>query len=212
MYKAYLFDMDGTLVDTFDLIYKAFNQSLADNGKRGMTKKEFDDRLFGKPVDGTLKRLLGVETEEDTLKIMRDFQKHWMENLSMLKVFKDVDSSLEKLKSRKKKLGVVSTSPRKVIERTLGVVGILKYFDVIVGGDDVDSCKPHYQPIMAAVEELDVPIDEIVFVGDTIYDMQAGKNMGCSTVLLLNDYNKGVLEKTHPDKVIKSIKELLTEK
>jgi len=209
MYKAFLFDMDGTLVDTFDLIYESFNSALEENGKRVLTKHEFDKKLFGKPVDSTLHRLIGAVTEEETKKILKSFEKYWFSNLAKVKVFKNVPQTLQRLKSDGYKLGVVSTSPRGVIFETLRGIGIYDHFDVFIGEEDAKQKKPHHEPVTNALRVLRIEPKEAVFVGDTVYDVQAGKSAGCFTVFLQNAYNGDVLDMEKPDMVIKDISELI---
>jgi 2-phosphoglycolate phosphatase len=209
MHKVFLFDMDGTLVDTFDLIYESFNKALEEHGKTKMTKRDFDKKLFGKPVDSTISRLLGITTKEEHKKILKSFERYWLENLPKVKVFKNVPQTLKSLKQSGYVLGVVSTSPRDVIAETLKQTGVLDYFDVLIGEEDAKNKKPHHEPIVNALSILRAGADKAVFIGDTIYDVQAGKAAGCRTIFMLNPYNGEVLEQVKPDRVIKDISELL---
>jgi pyrophosphatase PpaX len=209
MYKALLFDMDGTLVDTFDLIHSSFNKALEENGKRTLTKGEFKERLFGKPVDSTLPEILGVESKEEVKRILKSFEIYWLRDLKNVKVFKNVFITLQRLKDKGCKLGVVSTSPRDVIEETLRETSIYPFFDIIIGEEDVKRKKPHKEPVASALKLLGVRPDGAAFVGDTIYDMQAAKSAGCETILMLNGHNKDVLDSFKPDRVIGDIEELL---
>ena len=208
MYKAFLFDMDGTLVDTFILIYESFNAALEENGKRTLTKSEFDKKLFGKPVDSTLHRLVGPLTDEETRQILKSFEKYWIRNLHKVKVFKNVPLTLEHLRDKGFKLGVVSTSPRDVIYETLKHTGIYDFFDVIIGEEDATNKKPHHEPVTNALRVLQLEPEDALFVGDTIYDVMAGKSAGCQTAFMLNDYNGDVLKEEKPDMVIRDISEL----
>jgi len=209
MHKAYLFDMDGTLVDTFDLIYESFNEALKENKKRALTKSEFDRKLFGKHICDTLHELIGPYTEKEFQAIMESFQVAWFKRLDKVKVFKNVPLTLQRLRAKGFKLGVVSTSPREVIEKTLRQTGIFEFFDAFIGAEDTMQKKPHCEPVVHALNTLGIGPEEAVYVGDTLYDIQAGHSTGCYTVLVLNDYNGDVLEKERPDRVVKDIAELL---
>jgi len=204
-----LFDMDGTLVDTFMLIYDSFNNALDENGRPQLSKTDFKEKLFGKPVDDTLEDLIGEIDAAGISKLLKDFERHWLKNLDQVKIFKDVALTLKHLKDKGVKLGVVSTSPRDVIDLTLREVGIRSFFDVIIGEEDVENKKPHHEPITTALDQFRVPPEGAVFVGDTIYDIQAGNNAGCCTVLLLNGHNEDVLEREKPNVVIDNMRELL---
>ncbi len=207
--KAFLFDMDGTLVDTFSLIHKSFNTALKANGKRQLTEDEFNKKLFGKPVDSTLERLVGPITRSENARIMGAFEREWLDNLGQVKVFKNVPLTLGRLKRAGCKLGVVSTSPRDVIKKTLEHTGIRGFFDVLIGEEDAVNKKPHHEPVTNALKALGTRPDEAVFVGDTIYDIQAGKSAGCYTVFLVNAYNGGFLQRARPDRAVRDVSELL---
>ena len=206
---TFLFDMDGTLVDTFDIIYESFNKALAVNNKKTFTKQGFKQTLFGKPVDRETYRMLDITDEKEVKKIMGDFQGFWFENLPKVKIFKDVRLTLEELKERGSKLGVVSTSPRDVIKKTLEHAGVYDLFDVFVGEEDVENKKPHREPVCTALNALSISPEQTFFVGDTVYDLMAGKTAGCRTVLLLNGYNEEVMDIMKPDYMVQDIRELL---
>jgi pyrophosphatase PpaX len=206
---AFLFDMDGTLVDTFDLIYDSFNKALAVNSKKTFTKQEFKETLFGKPVDRETYHMLDITDEKEVQKIMKDFQGFWFENLPKVKIFKDVRLTLEELKERGSNLGVVSTSPRDVIKKTLQHAGVYNLFDVFVGEEDVRNKKPHREPVCTALDALNLSPEQTFFVGDTVYDLMAGQTAGCRTVLLLNGYNEEVMDIMKPDYMVQNIRELL---
>jgi len=67
----------------------------------------------------------------------------------------------------------------------------------------------NHEPVTNALNELGVTPEDAIFIGDTVYDVMAGKAAGCHTVFLLNDFNKEVLEKEKPDRVIRNVSELL---
>lgn len=201
--------MDGTLVDTFDLIYESFNEALAENKRRTLTKSEFDKKLFGKHIDSTIYDLIGQVSEGEMHAIMGSFEAAWVKRLKKVKVFKNVPLTLQRLKASGFKLAVVSTSPRGVIEKTLQQTGISKYFDAIIGAEDAAQKKPHCEPVVHALNALNLGPEEAIYVGDTLYDIQAGHSAGCFTAFLLNKYNGDVLEKENPDKVIWDVSELV---
>lgn len=210
MYSTFLFDMDGTLVDTFHLIFESFNIALAANGLRQLTEQEFSNHLFGKPIDGSLQALVGTISQDQTKKLLRDFQDLWLRELRRVRVFREVPETLRLLKLNGARVGVVSTSPRGVIEETLKVAGILCYFDVIIGDEDAQKKKPDPEPVLKALKHIGACPAETVYVGDTIYDIIAGKAAGCTTVLMLNSHNRDVPSQSSPDAVLHKFKDLLS--
>ncbi len=207
--RAVLFDMDGTLVDTHDLIYESFNKALHELNKKPLSKEDFTYKLFGKPVDSSVYSLVGISSDREYHQLMAFFESAWIKNLKKLKVLKDVPLTLRRLREKGRKLGVVSTSPRNIVAKTLEVAGIRSYFDVIIGGDDARNKKPHHEPVTNALKILGVAAKNAIYVGDTIYDVQAGRSAGCYTVFLLNSYNRDNSTRAHPDRAIEKVSELL---
>lgn len=206
MFKAYLFDMDGTLVDTANIIMASFNKALENNGVKRLSSRDFYDKMFGVPPQ-RIGEVLDIDKTK-TKSILLDFMGQWTKQLPEVKVFESADSTLKKLKKSGKKLGVVSASPNEIIEKTLASTNLLGYFGAIVGSDDVTRHKPHHDPVTLALKRLKASPSETLFIGDTKFDMQAGRDAGCTTVLFNNGRNKYPNE-VNSDYTIERISEIL---
>jgi len=101
------------------------------------------------------------------------------------------------------KCGVVSMNPRRVIIQILDTIGLLELMDVIVGTEDVERGKPAPDPILEACMQLGVNPREAVYIGDSVYDVQAATAAGAVSVLI-GPPRAGV----RPHFVVGSLKEL----
>lgn len=206
MFQAYLFDMDGTLVDTAEIIFDSFNEALRENGLKPLPVGFYYDKVFGN-APGSIAKIIKV-SDKKMRGILDDFMVHWMTRIPRAKAFQNVDATLRELRANNRKLGIVSASPHEVIKKTLETVGIYGLFDVVVGEDDSSSAKPNHEPVTLALKKLGVRAENAVFIGDTNIDIMAGNAAGCVTVLIKKESN-GSKSGIEPDYTIKNIKEVL---
>ncbi|MCL4366439.1 HAD-IA family hydrolase, partial [Patescibacteria group bacterium] len=95
------------------------------------------------------------------------------------------------------------------ILKSLKHVGILDYFDIVVGADDVNNPKPHQDHVLAALQKLGVEPENAYMVGDTDHDILAGKSAGVKTIGVTYGWLGQDIKKYKPDYVIDDIEQLL---
>ena len=96
------------------------------------------------------------------------------------------------------RLGIVSTKYRSRIASTLERHGLTDRFDVIIGGEDVERHKPHPEGLHRAVEGLRVPVDQTLYVGDTVADAVAAREAGSPFVAVLSGMTRAEEFDPHP--------------
>ncbi|HBJ30724.1 MAG TPA: hypothetical protein DDY93_05080 [Dehalococcoidia bacterium] len=101
-------------------------------------------------------------------------------------IFPEVPEVLDDLKNRGYTMGIVSTKYRYRIEDILGRAGLLRYFDNIVGGEDVDRHKPAPDSLLLAMENLSVSRQEVIYVGDSITDAKTAEAAEVEFVAVLS--------------------------
>lgn len=154
-FKAYLFDMDGTVADTMPLHFLSWTQAVEEAGGN------FPEDLFyawgGVPLLGVVRNLnrhFGYSLDPAAVA-------HRKESLylSMLDQVTPVASVLEHIHAQHGKIpfAIVSGSPRESIRRTLTTLNLLDYFPVIVGAEDYTHGKPDPEPFLTAAQRLNVP-------------------------------------------------------
>jgi pyrophosphatase PpaX len=201
MYSTLLFDFDGTLVPSLELWLQAFQYAVSQYG-RDIPEQTIIDRFYYRDYVDVCAEF-GFPSGEE----LRD---HVHDGLTIAftsaELFEGVKDLLAKARSTGKRVGLVTSSPRMQVESVLSRVGIDKAFDTIVTGDDVVNFKPHPEPVLMALSNLDARADETLFVGDYVFDVLAGRAAGTTTALFLPDrharfYDFDKLRATEPDLV-----------
>lgn len=180
MYKAVLFDFDGTLLDTHKLIIAGLNLISLKNRGVGFDDQEHG-RVLGKPLEEQIRMLCSLNVRENTAEFIRWYG----ENHDIYaKPYDDVDEMLLMLKAEGYKLGIVTNNSRQGMNPGLALLGLEDLFDVIVTRDDVKACKPSPEGIQKALGALGVVPDECIYVGDSAGDMAAARGAGVMPVLV----------------------------
>lgn len=204
-----LFDLDGTLVDTTNLIlscYRASINKLVDNPPS-------DEEIlqgFGTPLSQQLYRLFPTlrDRPDEIITLWRQTQDELHDRL--IKPFPGTAEVLRELRRRGYPLGVVTSKERVAAERDLAMYGLKELADVIVCWDDTSNHKPHPEPILRGLELMAAPAAEALYVGDSLHDMKAGREAGAKVAAALwGPFAKESLLAFKPDFLLKSIRDLL---
>jgi pyrophosphatase PpaX len=181
--RSVLFDLDGTLVDTIELIRRSFHQAFDVLGMTRPPDAVFVDTI-GLPLRTQFAQVTSDAGQIDRLiEAYRDY--YIQHHNDLIEVYDGIQELLDAIASRGLALGVVTSKIQRGAQRTLGAAGLASRFQVVIGADDVGNPKPHPEPVQRALEQLDMPPDEACLVGDSIYDMQAGRAAGVHTVAAL---------------------------
>lgn len=175
--KALLFDFDGTLLNTNDLIIQTF-MYIFDEKFPGQYSTEECLRFIGPSLKQTFDELTPGETD-----VMIGKYKEWnaINHDRLVTSYDAVVETLEELHNLGIKMAIVSTKSRESLARGLKVLCAEQYFDVIVGLDDVEHVKPHPEPVLLALEKLGVGKEEAIMIGDNSHDIEGGQNAGVRT-------------------------------
>ena len=176
--KAVLFDLDGTLVDSFEAWFHTFNDGLKHFSLRTLSRIEFA-KDFGAPIENDIKKhFIGKTIEE----VKNMHNSNFMKWKNYVKLNQQSKTILKNLKRREIKLGLISNSTKFIINAILKHYKIKNYFEVIITLDDVKRRKPAPDMILKACKMLKVKPENTILVGDTKNDMIAGRRAGCITV------------------------------
>lgn len=178
MIKAVLFDMDGVLVDSIEAWFRLFNKTLKHFGKEEFAREKFLNKVWGGPIERDAEEFFGKPLE-DVKKFYFDNFDSFKENL---RLFPNTKETLTILKNKKLKLGLVTNTPKKQAYKLINHLKLKEYFDVVVGGDEVEHGKPDPDMILLACRILGVKPRDSIYVGDTNVDIIAGKKAGCFTI------------------------------
>jgi len=197
-FGTFLFDLDGTLIDSVELILRSYRHTLRTH--RGV---EPPDELWLKGL-GTPIRVQLRQWTDDPAEIDAMAQTYTTYNLehhdALVRPYDGIVSAVTRLRERGKRLGLVTSKVRSTALRGLRLAGIADAFDVIVGADEVVHPKPHPEPVLTALERLGVGREDVVFIGDARHDMVCGRAAGVATAAALwGPFDRAHLEDLEPD-------------
>jgi phosphoglycolate phosphatase len=205
--KLIIFDLDGTLVNTSRDITNALNYALQPYGLKDLTVED-TIKLVGEGLTRLIEKLLGDEKIQFKDIILKRFLDYYSEHLiDYSSVYPHVKEILEKLNDYKK--AVISNKREYLSTRLLDKLDMLKHFDLVVGSDTTSERKPSAIPVIHVLTKLGVNPDESIIVGDSNYDIEAGKKAGLKTVAVTYGYRERQYL-IDADYIIDSMKDLLT--
>ncbi len=181
-YDSYLFDADGTLFDTVDLICACFEFISEKYADKVMDRATIINGI-GLPLRSQLVTHLGPDLDHDLiLDEYLQYQLSIMENC--ISPFPHVVETLETLKDAGKKLAIVTSRRRFSLEKILESTDTAKYFDVLVTPEDTIKHKPDAEPALKAMSLLGADKTSTVFTGDALYDICSGASAGIDTIFV----------------------------
>lgn len=204
--KALLFDFDGTLLDTNDLIIQTFMQ-IFDEKFPGQYTTQDCLKFIGPSLKQTFDELTPGETDEMIAKYKKWNAQHHDE---LVKGYDAVLETLGQLHAMGIKLAIVSTKGQDGLARGMKVLGAGHLFDVIVGIDDVTHVKPHPEPILLALQKLGVTKEEAIMIGDNSHDIEGGQNAGVRTAgVAWAAKGEEFLQQFNPDYMLHHMRDLI---
>ncbi|MDO3677280.1 pyrophosphatase PpaX [Paenibacillus ehimensis] len=179
MIQTVLFDLDGTIVDTNELIIQSFLHTFEGITAEPVTREHIVPNM-GRPLIEQMMFFSGREQVDDLVQKYRTFNIAHHDEL--VREFPHVRETLAKLHAAGVKLGVVTSKIRQTTEMGLKLTELYDYFGTIVTVDDVGKAKPDPEGIHKAVRELGGDLSSALMVGDSHYDIEAAHNAGIPSV------------------------------
>lgn len=172
--ETILFDLDGTLLDTNDLIMGSFQHTIKQYADREYTEDEIQ-AFIGPPLRDSLMKIRPDQVDE----MMDTYRSHNLENHDRLvKAFDGVFETVKNLHEKGIKMAIVTSKLRDTAIKGMVLTGIDQFFDVIIGLDDVDNAKPHPEALVEAMDQLKADPMTTMMVGDNSHDLEAAHNAG----------------------------------
>lgn len=178
--RAVLFDLDGTLLDSIDLILDSYAHTFA-HFDLAAPPRETLLADIGVPLWVVFDRVGGdPERVHEMIAAYRDF--NLAHHDTRVAAFPGVAEMVREVRARGCLTALVTSKNRHGALRGLRVLGLSDAIDVVVGADDVERPKPDREPVTFALTRLGVPPGEAVFVGDSVHDIASGRTAGVRTV------------------------------
>jgi pyrophosphatase PpaX len=177
-YPTVLFDLDGTLIDSGEIILSSFRYAT-----RTVLAREIPDEVLAAAVGGSniydQMRAFDEDRAEELVRVYREHNEPLHDDLV---AFEGIERVLERLKSEGRRLGIVTAKRRRTVDLAFAMLPLEDYFGAVVTAEQTEHHKPHPEPVLAALERLGSKPEEAAFVGDSPFDMGAGKAAGVFTV------------------------------
>jgi len=195
-YKGIIFDIDGTLTSTNELIFATFNHIAQKYEGRTYSDEEII-AMFGPTEDVILREKFNGEKFKE---VYDEYYRFYRENHPrMADLYPGIVDILRELKERKILTSIFTGKGRKTTEITLEILGIKNFFDMIVTGDDVINHKPSPEGIIKFINTYNLKKDEVLMVGDSVADIIAARDAQIDIASVVWDsYAKDEVVKLNP--------------
>ena len=209
MIKGVVFDFDGTIVDSMKMVFDVLNESLK---KKGLPSIEVEllGRMAGLPLieiistKAKISASAAKEVEKDVFKAYTLFCR------SSCQLLPHVESTLKALKSKRIKLGLLTTTPSKPLKAVAEKFSLEDYFDIMLAKEDAKN-KPNPEGLERIIKKFGIKKDECIFVGDSPIDILTGKAAGVKTIAVTTGIaTVEQLQAVNPDAIIANLEKLLT--
>jgi pyrophosphatase PpaX len=203
-YEYYLFDWDGCLAKTLEIWLNAYRQALKEYGA-----KPSDQEIAYHFGDWEAPRYFGIDDVQGCVKKVVELAN---QNLREVELYPGAKELLEEL-AQTKKIALLSSSERQVLEWGLKHNGLTYLFDVVISGDEVENHKPHPEVIEKGLAALNATKELSVMIGDSRKDLEASSNAGIDSVLVYPEshklfYDLDQLKLYKPIRLVHSFEEL----
>jgi HAD superfamily hydrolase (TIGR01662 family) len=173
--KTFIFDIDGTLIDTYKYSLMALKQALYEIVGKSYGDKELAFH-FGITLDDALKRLEIPSQYFDA--ISEKIDEIYYKPKERLKVFDGIEDMLKQLSNSGVLIGIVTSKRKTEFEQDFKFISIKKYFDIVICDEDTLKHKPNPEPIEKFIERSKSNKKNCIYIGDTLYDLEAAHSSG----------------------------------
>ena len=209
-WQGVFFDLDGTLADTVELILCSYRHTMEVHLGQVLP----DERWLSAIGTPLVSQLRGFARDEEEVEAMLEtftvFQRELHDD--MVRPFPGAGALLNKLRTRGAHLAVITSKRGVVARRTLEVCGLWDSVDLLIAVEDVDRGKPDPESVEQALSVLGLTDfrREVLFVGDSPFDLQAGRSAGTLTAAVSwGPFERQTLEAEHPDYFLETFEDLL---
>jgi pyrophosphatase PpaX len=196
--RTFLFDLDGTLIDSVQLILDSYHHTLAAHGLPPRSDEEWLAGV-GTPLTAQFAEWNDdAGTMEALIATYRDY--NLANHDRMVRSFPGVVEAVRAIRAQGRNTGLVTSKNRRGALRGLRLVGLHDAMDALVCADDVTNPKPHPEPVERAVSILNADPATTVYVGDSIHDLHSGRGAGVRTAAVLwGPFSRSQLAPADPD-------------
>ncbi|MFD2638973.1 pyrophosphatase PpaX [Piscibacillus salipiscarius] len=204
--RTILFDLDGTLIDTNELIVESFKHTFKEHLNKDYSREDIL-QFIGPPLRDSFEKVKPDEVEE----MVTTYRKHNLSNHDLyVKSYDGVFETIQALHEKGYQMAIVTTKIRETALKGLELTHLDQFFDVVIGLDDVENAKPDPEPVLKGMKALEGNPESTIMIGDNSHDIHAGQNAGTKTAgVAWSAKGKDFIESLNPDYVLDHISDLL---
>jgi beta-phosphoglucomutase len=208
--KAAIWDVDGTLVDTAELHFQAWQEVCREHG-RDFTRADFA-ATFGQRNPEIIRKLFGERFNDTEIAALGDRKEVVYREAAKAGValLPGAGSLVEELHAAGFTQAIGSSAPHANLEMILRLTGIARFFDAVVGSEDTQRGKPDPQVFLVAAERLGVPPARCVVFEDAVAGVQAARagGMKCVAVRFVGHHPEPTLKQAGADLIVDSLEDV----
>lgn len=211
-FKAFIFDLDGTLLDSLKDLINSVNYALEQLGQKSLCNKDVQN--FGDNIGSIIEYIIPETKKKDKVWINRmlgliveQYSKSWTTNTSL---YPGIDKILDTLTLHKVPMAIISNKPESFLVQTVSYY--LKKWDFvkIVGSQSIFPEKPNPISTLETIKDFGIPKESIAFVGDSITDIQVAHAADISAIAVSWGYGHiQALAQSNPEYIIHTPDEIL---
>lgn len=203
-FKGIIFDVDGTLTYTNQLIFDSFNHIAEKYLGRRYSDEEIIS-LFGPTEDVILKEICKVDYEL----ARKDYYGYYKDNHSIAQLYEGIKTLIIDIRNAYILLSIFTGKGKTSALITLNELGLTDYFDMIISGDDVQNHKPSPEGIHKFLEMFDLDPKDVLMIGDAPSDIIAAKEAGVEIASVVWDsYSEDEVRKLNSNNIFHTVDEL----
>ena len=203
-FKGIIFDVDGTLTFTNQLIFNSFNHITIKYLGKSFSDEEIIS-LFGPTEDVILKEIC----KEEYVNARKDYYKYYRDNHDIAQLYDGIEDLVVDIYKAGILLSIFTGKGRTSALITLDEMGLTDYFDMIVSGDDVQNHKPDPEGINVFLQKHNFNPGEVLMIGDAPSDIIAANDAGVDIASVVWDsYAEDEVRKLNPINLFHSVAEL----
>ena len=205
---ALLFDLDGTLVDTIELIMRSMEFAFSEFDGPRPTRAQW---LEGLGITLRVQVAKWARTPQEFDSLVERYRRYQGEHQELMTApYPGVPEALAILRAAGHPMAIVTSKYFAMANRVLEHVGFTPFFDLVIGGDSIERPKPNPDPVLLALGTLGVRPAEALLIGDSPHDIRAGNAAGVPTAAALwGPFSRGQLEPARPTHWLMDIRELV---
>ncbi|SHI66925.1 pyrophosphatase PpaX [Dethiosulfatibacter aminovorans DSM 17477] len=186
MIKNILFDLDGTLADSEELIIRSFQHIY-----KIFKGREEEESVLRSTFGGTLQDVITANFDEPYETVVEEYRNYHYANFEKyMKLFNGAEELVRLLYAKGYKLGIVTSRLEYTTMKILHMHHIREYFSCVVTADMCENHKPHPEPMLKCLEGLNAKREETIYIGDTEFDIECARNSGVKSILVKwNEYD-----------------------